>query len=67
MCERTSGNLEIPGSRKRAPRNDGILPYRAKRFFNEACGFSGHIKPLPTVTVRSMVCHKIDQPKFTQS
>jgi hypothetical protein len=38
MCERTSENLEIPGSRKRAPRNDGILPYRATRFFDEAFG-----------------------------
>jgi hypothetical protein len=66
MCDRTSGNLEIPGSRKRAPRNDGILPYRASASSTKRAAFSGHVKPLPTITVRSIACHQIDQPKFTQ-
>ena len=44
-----------------------LIRYPRQRFLDEACGLAVNVKPLPTVAVRSMVCHKIDQPKFTQS
>jgi len=42
------------------------IRHRASASSTKRAAFSGHVKPLLTVIVRSMVCHKIDQPKFTQ-
>jgi hypothetical protein len=43
-----------------------LIRYPRQRFLDEACGLAVNVKPLLTVTVRSMVCHKIGRPKFTQ-